>query len=214
MKAYIAEGIGTFTLSLVVMLSIATGGSVATPILAGVTLMLFVYTIGSISGCHINPAVTIGLWTAKKIDRDRALWYVASQLIGAVSAIAIGTQFIGSGSRQLTALQTRVTNDPIIGIAEMLGTLIFTFGIMAVVSGKVKETLSGVVIGGSLFIGLSIAGAVSNGVLNPAVGLAIGSMNVYYLIGPILGSILGMWLYSYVVSLPTKPKKQRSSKKK
>ena len=86
-KKYLAEALGTFTLALVVALSIVTKFPIATPILAGLVLMLFVYSIGHISGAHINPAVTIGLWSIKKIKTNEALAYIVSQFIGAGIAL-------------------------------------------------------------------------------------------------------------------------------
>lgn len=62
-KKLLAEGFGTFILTLTAMFSILGSFDVPTPVLVGLTLMLFVYTIGSLSGAHLNPAVTVGLWS-------------------------------------------------------------------------------------------------------------------------------------------------------
>ena len=68
MKKYIAEFIGTFALTLAVAGSLAATGGIPTALVAGITLGLFVFTIGRLSGAHINPAVTIGAWSMKKIS--------------------------------------------------------------------------------------------------------------------------------------------------
>ena len=69
LKPFVAEFFGTFILSLVVMLSVMAGSQfpIATSFLAAITLGIFVYSIGHISGSHLNPAVTIALWSIKKI---------------------------------------------------------------------------------------------------------------------------------------------------
>ena len=67
---------------------------------------------------------------------------------------------------------------------------------MAVVSGKVKQELSGVVIGGSLLLGILVASTVSNGILNPAVALAPGSIDIMHILGPMIGMVLGMKMFS------------------
>ena len=80
--------------------------------------------------------------------------------------------------------------------AEALGALFFTFGIASVVYGKTPHDASGAVVGSSLLLGIACAGlAGSLGVLNPAVALALGVFNWAYIIGPIVGSIVGMNLY-------------------
>lgn len=82
-KKLFAELIGTFALTLAVFVSINSHFPVPTPVIAGLTLGIFVYTIGSISGAHINPAVTIGIRTLKKITTKEAVWYIIAQFIGA-----------------------------------------------------------------------------------------------------------------------------------
>ena len=164
-KKYLVEALGTMTLTLVVALSIATKFPVATPILAGLVLLLFVYSVGHISGTHINPAVTIGLWSIKKIQTNEAVAYIISQFIGAEIALILVANTVGLA--RLT-----VSGSWIIGFAEVLGTFFFAFGIASVVYGKVPSLMSGVVIGGSLLLGITIAATLgSNGVLNPELPL-------------------------------------------
>jgi aquaporin Z len=191
-KKYLAEALGTMTLALVVALSIVVKFPVATPILAGLVLLLFVYSIGHISGAHINPAVTIGLWSINKIKTNEALAYIVSQFIGAGIALLLVSYTVG-GPRLI------VSDTSLIGFAEALGMFFFAFGIASVVYGKAPSLMSGVVIGGSLLLGITIAATLgSNGILNPAVAFGIQSFNWMYLLGPMVGSILGMQVYKYL----------------
>ncbi len=192
MKKYIAETIGTFGLTLVVALSLAGVFPVSTPVLAALVLGLFVYSIGHISGTHINPAVTIGAWSIKKISSKDALYYIIAQFVGAGLALGLVSMSVG--------LQApAVSNSFAVLFAEFLGTALFTFGITSVVYGKTPGALSGIVVGGSLLLGVAIAALLgSNGVLNPAVAFGIGSFGGMYILGPILGSIAGMNLYKYL----------------
>lgn len=193
MKKYIAEAIGTGALALTVVLSLNGTFPVPTPVLAGLILGLFVYSIGHISGTHINPAVTIGAWSIGKIKPLEALYYLIAQFIGAGIALLVATK----GLNPIPALA--VSDSLRVLIAEGIGTALFTFGIASVIYGKVEKAASGVVIGGSLLAGITLAVFFgSNGVLNPAVALGIGSFGSMYIIGPIVGSIVGMNLYKYL----------------
>ncbi|MFQ5689451.1 MAG: aquaporin [Gemmatimonadota bacterium] len=188
-RALAAELFGTFSLALAVLISINNPDfGVATAWIAGVTLGLFVYTIGPISGCHINPAVTIGLATLGKIDLRNAIAYIAAQLLGAALALGLG-HILFASPVELTVLNTAGT-----GLAEALGTVVFLFGISAVVLELVPKEVSGVVIGGSLFLGISWAAHASNGALNPAVALGIGSLSFAYVWGPVAGAVVGAQL--------------------
>ncbi len=193
MKKYVVEALGTGALTLVVGLSLAGSFPVPTPLLAALTLGLFVYTIGHISGTHINPAVTIAAWSIGKIETQTAALYVAAQAVGAVGALMLLEQFVVLP--ELTIVST-VT----VGIAEFLGAFFFTFGIASVVYGKTPSELSGVVVGGSLLLGIAIAaGLGSNGVLNPAVAFGIGSFGFVYIVAPIVGAVCGMHVYKQLL---------------
>src|SRR3989344_4260366 len=195
MKKYFAELLGTFLLTLVVSLSLSGNFPVPTPVLAALVLGLFVYTAGHISGAHINPAVTIGVWSMRKISLKDAVIYIVAQLIGATLAIyAVGALYQEFGFN----LNLQSTWDVSVGLAEFFGTVFFTFGIAAVVSGKVPVDAQGVVIGGSLLLGLSIAASQSLAILSPAVALAfLGASPALgvYILAPVLGSVVGMNLF-------------------
>ncbi len=190
MKKYVVEALGAGMLSLVVGLAVAGSSAVFTPLLAALTLALFVYSIGHVSGAHINPAVTAGLWSIGKIKSEEALKYMLAQFIGAgVALVALGS-LVGEGLKMSGA------NDVSVLAAELVGTAIFTFGIASVVFGKAPSVMSGLVIGWSLLLGIMVSAMLgASGVLNPAVALALGTFNVSYILGPVLGSVLGMQLY-------------------
>ena len=192
----IAEAFGTFALALAVLTSLSMETPIiATPVVAGLVLGLFVYTIGNKSGCHINPAVTIGLWSINKVKTNDAVKYIVAQLIGALlafglAAAALGTKSTGMAPESMANF-----------LAEAVGAVFFGFGIAAVVMGKVKDDIVGLVIGGSLLLGIIIAaGFGSIGVLNPAVALTLGVFNLSYVLGEIVGVTLGMNLYRRLMS--------------
>ncbi len=196
-KRFIAECVGTFTLSFVVLLSSAYQYVIPTPLLAALVLMLFVYSIGSISGCHMNPAVTIGLWSLKKITLKDSLLYIVSQLVGALLALVLANI---AGMKLGGILSIPMQSY----LLELLGMGIFTFGIASVVFDEQKSLVSGIIVGGSLLLGISISvlgGAA--GILNPAVGLALKNTQIGYYLAEIGGSVIGFQLYAYLISRPS-----------
>lgn len=197
-KKYIVEFVGTFTLAFAVLAAVVAVNPlpVSIPVIAGLVLGLFVYSVGSISGCHINPAVTIGLLSIKKITTKEAIVYVVMQVLGAAVAVAlvkmlglvlpeaIATTFVGS-----------------VFLAEALGAALFAMGIAAVVYKKVPDMVSGMVIGGSLTLGIIISvlsGAA--GIINPAVAFALNSVSIAYLVAPVVGTVVGFQLYKFLVN--------------
>lgn len=192
MRKYLAEFIGTFALAFAVSMSLAGNFPVPTPVLAALTLGLFVYTMGHVSGTHINPAITIGLLSINKIKLMDAVYYIIAQFAGAALAYCLSNQLVARAT--LT-----VVDSPWVLLAEALGALFFGFGVAAVVYGKVAKEMSGLVVGGSLLLGISFSALMNaNGVLNPAVALGIGSFGIMYVVGPVIGVSLGMWLFKYL----------------
>lgn len=200
-KKYILECVGAGALTLIVALSLKGAFPVPTPVLAALTLGLFVYSIGHISGAHINPAVTIGAWSIQKITTHDAIGYIVAQTVGAVVAL------LGATLYDTTAIASLPASAGMF-FAELLGTFFFTFGIASVVYEKTPVSLSGVVVGGSLLLGIAFAALLgSSGILNPAVAFGVGSFNLSYLLGPIAGSVLGMNVYKQLASMKDGEKK-------
>lgn len=194
-RKYLAEFIGTFTLSFIVLIAVASTKNLpmAVPLIAALTLGLFVYSIGPISGCHINPAVTLAQLSVKKISLKDAVGYIGAQFLGALAAIFVAGLFLIARPAAVAAFDGKIF------MAEMLGAFFFNFGIASVVYGKAKEQMSGLVVGGSLLLGVlvaSLSGAA--GILNPAVALALNSATTVYVFAPIVGAILGFWVYRFV----------------
>lgn len=193
--ALAAEFIGTFGLSIAVLVSLnGYLPGVPTAFLAGAVLALFVMLIGSISGSHINPAVTLGLLSVKKIELPSALGYIVAQIAGALTAwVVMNLMLEGTLTAQVSAASDYRTF-----FAEFLGALIFGFGIASAVNHKLKGFNLAFAIGGSLTLGIIVAAVVSNGVLNPAVAISIESVSWAYILGPIVGLILGTNLYAFL----------------
>lgn len=193
-KKLLAEALGTFTLVFAVLLSANTPAfPIPVPVIAGLVVGLFVYSIGHISGCHLNPAVTLGLVSIRKIKPFESVQYIVAQTVGAVLALAAVTA-MGIRIESMIGL-----SDPMVLIGEIAGTAILTFGIAAVVFGKATSGASGALIGGSLVLGAFLAAMIgAPGFLNPAVALGALSLTPFTLIGPILGGMIGMLLYKFL----------------
>ncbi len=196
-KKYLAEFIGTFALAITVLVALADTRALplSIPVIAGLVVGLFVYTIGAISGTHLNPSVTLGLYSVKKISLYDAMNYIIAQILGASFAIFVAYMY--DISSPISPDEPSLS----IFVAEMIGAFILNFGIASIVYGKVSDVASGIVIGGSLTLGIIVASLLgANGILNPAVALALNSLTLLYILAPIAGSIGAYHAYKYLVS--------------
>lgn len=194
----IAELIGTFVLTYVVLA--VTKSQIGLPyfvsIIVGVTLALMVLVIGGTSGSHINPAVTVGLWSVKKIGSYKAIFYIVSQLIGAVLAWKLFI-YLSNDAVPVAQIGSKTFTWRIF-IAEFAGTALFTFGVASAIYQGLKGGALATAVGGSLTLGILLATVASNGVLNPAVALGIQSWSYEYFVAPFFGGLIGVNLYSLV----------------
>lgn len=189
----VAEFLGTAVLATVAInisrSQIGIGYFVAIGV--GATLALLVLALGPASGGHFNPAVTIGMWTLRKIQTVPAIAYIAVQMLGGLAAWQLATYFVGDDLRSIAG---NVFDWKVL-VAEAVGALVFTFAISAAVYNKYEGGRAAALIGGGLFMGVIVASLASNAILNPAVALANQSWGRAYIFGPIIGAVIGMNLY-------------------
>lgn len=192
--ALLIEAIGTFVLVMVVLNVSRYGLPFFTAIAAGVTIATF-YSVGvKISGGHFNPAVTLGFFSLRQISFVRTVAYLVAQTLGALGAWQLYEYFT-----QRTLKNATTPWDWRVAIAEAVGMIIFTIGFTAVIKQKLTGWQAAASIGTAFFLGLTVAGLASNGILNPAVAFGVRSFDLNYLLGPVVGALVGMNLYWFVL---------------
>jgi aquaporin Z len=212
----LAEFIGTFALIFIGAGAgaLGLGGLVGVAFAHGLVVLGFAYAYGHISGTHINPAVTLGVWAAGKIDAARAFSYIVFQIAGGIvgalvlrwvlggTATGLGRTALASG---LEAGGATITITPAIGLVlEAILTFFLVNAVMnAGISGKATIP-GGLAIGLTLTFCILMGGPLTGASLNPArsIGPAVATGNFdnlwIYLVGPALGGALAGVLYKTV----------------
>jgi glycerol uptake facilitator-like aquaporin len=159
---------------------------------AGLTLTLLVVALANISGAVFNPALTIGLWTVRKLKTVQAVSYIIVQLLGAAVAWYLFLYFT-----KLNGVKNNGAYDARILVAETVGTFIFAFSIAAALYQRLSLGLKALMFGGGLVAGSLIASLGSAGILNPAIALSLHQWGWgTYVLGPVLGAVVGFNLYN------------------
>ena len=223
-KPLVAEFLGTFALCVVGAGAICTNqwtegslGLLGIAIAHGAVLAVMISTLGHISGGHFNPAVTIGVFTARKIDGRRAAGYLLAQLAGAAAAGCLLAWIFPASVWQPVHLGTPALSAGV-GVAQgILVELVLTCFLVLAVFGTAVDpkgswgAIAGFGIGTALLFGILVGGPLTGAALNPAraFGPALASgfwdHHVVYWIGPLLGGILAAVLYS-IAFLAAKPR--------
>jgi len=151
-EALVAEVIGTFILVVVAL----TATAVLAPLYVGLTLVVLAIIIGGISGAHVNPAVTFGLWTARKFPGFALPFYWLAQMLGGLAAVVALSAMTGAGLN-LNFNSFLQFNWGVFAI-EVIGTAIFLFGIVAANSRAGLPLLGRAMgVGLSLFVALVVS---------------------------------------------------------
>lgn len=213
MRKYIAEFVGTFVLVLVACgVAVVTNANiVATSLAFGLVIVAMAYSIGNVSGCHINPAVSFAMLVTKKMSVKDFLGYVVSQVLGAISgagvlsilfesSTALGANGYGAGNY--------ASNVGIALLIEVILTFIFVLAILGVTSKKENNAVSGIVIGLTLtlvhLLGIPFTGTSVNPArsLGPAIfqgGDALNQVWVF-IVAPLVGAFLAGMFYRFVIA--------------
>jgi aquaporin Z len=226
MKTYVAEFFGTFWLVLggcgSAVLAAAFPdvgiGLLGVSFAFGLTVLTMAFAIGHISGCHLNPAVSIGLWAGGRFSANQLVPYILSQVLGAIVAGAVlyliasgkagfdlsagfASNGYGSHSPGGYSLVTAL-------ITEVVMTMMFLLVIMGATDKRAPAGFAPIAIGLCLTLIHLISIPVTNTSVNPArstgVAIFVGGWAVAQLwlfwLAPILGGVLGATIYRFIGS--------------
>ena len=215
LKRSIAECIGTLILVFIGCGTVCVLGGDLLGIAAafGLAVTIMIYTIGAVSGCHINPAVSIALCAAKKFPVKDTAAYCTAQFIGALLGagliiLVMGMDALTSGGLGMTAPAVGISVFQAV-LAEFIGTFILMMVIMGVaVDRRAVSGFAGLAIGASVLAVILVIGKISGGSINPARTFgpdlmalifsgsdALWTTFPIYVIGPILGAVCAALLY-------------------
>ena len=225
MKKYVAEFIGTFWLVLggcgSAVLAAAFPdvgiGLLGVSFAFGLTVLTMAFAIGHISGCHLNPAVSIGLWAGGRFQANQLLPYIVAQVLGAIVAggvlylIATGQPGFDIGGFASNGYGEHSPGGYSLFAAlltEIVMTMMFLFVIMGATDARAPQGLAPIAIGLCLTLIHLVSIPVTNTSVNPArsTGVAVyagdwavGELWLFW-VAPIIGAVLGAIIYRYIGS--------------
>ena len=170
MKKYIAECIGTCVLVLFACgVAVLSSNSIGIALAFGLVVVAMAYSIGNVSGCHINPAVSVGMAFAGKMEWKECAKYVLAQVIGAILGAALLGYFLGSfEALGANYYDTRLLDGDILKalLIETVLTFVFVLTILGVTDKKENGHITGLIIGLTLtlvhLIGIPFTGTSVN----------------------------------------------------
>ena len=214
-KKYIAEFIGTFVLVLfacgtaaVVGCSAENGtGYLLTALAFGLVIVAMAYSIGNVSGCHINPAVSIAMLVSGKLSIADFIGYIVAQFAGATAGAAVLMALVGKES----GLGANALYNGSIGLSilvEIILTFVFVIAILGVTSKIENSSVAGIVIGLTLtlvhILGISFTGTSVNPArsFGPAILLGGDALSCVwvFIVAPLVGGVLAALVYKFLAT--------------
>lgn len=216
MKKYVSEFVGTFALTFfacgvaVVLGCNTVPGIIATSLAFGLVIIVMAYSIGQVSGCHLNPAVSVAMMLDDRMDKNEMICYIVSQILGAFAgSFLLGfclSDFSNLGANSFGGvLPNGMEVTPFVALAvESILSFVFILVILSVTSKKEYSNLSGVIIGLTLvlvhLIGISFTGTSVNPARSIAPAFIQGGeafLQVWlFVLAPIIGSLAAFLFYS------------------
>jgi aquaporin Z len=206
----VAEFLGAATLAVAWLAVSRSGVGFALFISAAVGFAygLLALTIGSASGGQYNPAVTVALWSVRRLRTVQTLVFVAMQFLG---GLAGGTLFVYLSGQNLTDIAGSSFEVRVL-VAEAVGAFVVSLGVAAATTKGYKGIKFATTVGGALFVGMLLASVAANGLANPSLALAAHSWGTAYVAGPLLGAIIGTNLYVWLFAPAEARPKLRTAK--
>ena len=220
MKKYVCEFIGTAVLVLFGCGSAAiAGGTLGTLGIAlafGLSIVAMAYVIGNISGCHINPAVSLAMAISKKITWKEFGFYTIAQVIGAIAGIGIlygiisscgmDVNIVGLGANGFGEASAVGINMWGALLVEIILTFVFIYTILGVTSDEKKASVAGIVIGLTLafvhIMGIPLTGTSVNPARSLAPALFLGGKAIeqvwVFIVAPFIGSACAAFTFKYL----------------
>ncbi len=212
-RLYVCEALGTFVLVALgpgaAMVSAKTHafGHSGVALSFGLAVTLVIVATGHLGGAHINPAVTIGLWSVRRFPGRHVLPYVASQCLGAVAASAMLLWILGpAGGFGATVPALPI---PQSFAVEAGYSAILAFVIMGATDARNAPGVAPFAIGATVFAGALVTGPLTGGSFNPARTLGpalvggVWTAHWLYWVAPIVGMIVSMRVYQRLYSVST-----------
>lgn len=213
-KKYLAEFIGTFVLVLfacgtaAIIGCDAVAGYLTTALSFGLVIVAMAYSVGNISGCHINPAVSIAMLVSGKMSIKDFIGYIVAQFAGAIAGAYVLMEMIGKesglGTNSLCGNGKYFASIAV----EIILTFVFVFAILGVTSKKENSSSAGIVIGLSLtlvhILGIAFTGTSVNPARSFGPALFVGGealSNVWvFIVAPLVGGVLAALVYKFLSS--------------
>jgi MIP family channel proteins len=163
----------------------------------GLVVFILIQSLGPVSGCHINPAVTLGFWAMGRFPGQRVLPYVLAQLVGALIGSGLVKLLAGPGSLLGATLPAHGAMQAL--VIEIALTFWLMLVILRVTSGSKEEgILAGLVISATVWLEALVAGPLTGASMNPvrSLGPALVSGHLadcwLYIVGPVAGVLLAV----------------------